>query len=90
MEEKILYKITVKGRVQGVGFRYSTLREARRLGISGFVRNMPDGSVYIEAEASEEVLKIFIKWCEQGPGFVSSVHASVYPPAGYTGFYINH
>lgn len=90
MEEKTLYKITVNGRVQGVGFRYSTLREARRLGICGFVRNMPDGSVYIEAEASEEVLKNFVKWCEQGPGFVSSVHTSAWPPAGYTGFYINH
>jgi len=42
--------ITVKGRVQGVGFRYSAMEAAEELGIKGFVRNMPDGSVYIEAE----------------------------------------
>ncbi|NMC40520.1 MAG: acylphosphatase [Bacteroidales bacterium] len=90
LEEKKLYKITVKGRVQGVGFRYSTLREARRLGICGFVRNMPDGTVYIEAEASSDVLKEFVKWCENGPGYVSSVNTSVYPPAGYSEFSIKH
>ena len=42
--------ITVKGRVQGVGFRFSTVREAEELGIKGFVENRMDGSVYIEAE----------------------------------------
>jgi acylphosphatase len=49
-KKKSYIKSHVKGRVQGVVFRYSTLREARRLGICGFVRNMPDGTVYIEAK----------------------------------------
>ncbi|HQK38448.1 MAG TPA: acylphosphatase [Bacteroidales bacterium] len=61
--------ITVTGRVQGVGFRYSAQEEAEELGIKGFVRNMPDGSVYIEAEGEEEDLLRFIDWCRQGPGY---------------------
>ncbi|NLI23726.1 MAG: acylphosphatase [Bacteroidales bacterium] len=61
--------ITVRGRVQGVGFRYSALEAAEELGIKGFVRNMPDGSVYIEAEGEEEEVLQFIEWCRQGPGY---------------------
>ena len=41
MEEKLLYKIHVRGRVQGVGFRWSAVREAKNNGITGFVKNMP-------------------------------------------------
>ncbi len=59
--------ITVTGIVQGVGFRYSALRIANKYGISGFIKNRYDGSVYIEAEADEIQLKYFIDWCKQGP-----------------------
>jgi acylphosphatase len=69
MPEKKLLKIHVKGRVQGVGFRWSTVREAKMAGIKGFVRNMSDGSVYIEAEGSAEQLCKFVEWCKRGPGF---------------------
>ena len=48
--------IKVFGKVQGVGFRYYTQRKAVELGITGFVQNRPDGSVYIEAEGEEEDL----------------------------------
>jgi acylphosphatase len=61
------YNIRVTGRVQGVGFRYSARSVARYHNIKGFVRNEPDGSVYIEAEGSEENLKEFIQWCKSGP-----------------------
>jgi acylphosphatase len=59
--------IIIIGKVQGVYYRASTKQKADALGIKGFVRNQPDGSVYIEAEASTEVLKQFVEWCHQGP-----------------------
>lgn len=59
--------ITVKGRVQGVGFRFSTVRKAEELGLKGFVENRMDGSVYIEAEGDPESLNKLIDWCREGP-----------------------
>ena len=59
--------LKVYGRVQGVGFRYYTQKRAGELGITGFVKNRPDGSVYIEAEGEEDKLELFINWCEVGP-----------------------
>jgi acylphosphatase len=59
--------IRVTGIVQGVFFRDSTRRSAANLDIKGFARNEYDGSVYIEAEGTEENLEQFIKWCGQGP-----------------------
>jgi acylphosphatase len=92
MDEKLLYKITVRGYVQGVGFRWSTAREAKIMGITGFVKNMPDGSVYIEAEGPERQLKAFIEWCRKGPdhGFVESVETESFPPVNYPDFRIEH
>jgi acylphosphatase len=59
--------IRVSGSVQGVFFRASTQERASSLGIHGFVRNEPDGSVYIEAEGDESKLEIFRDWCSHGP-----------------------
>lgn len=59
--------IKVSGKVQGVFFRASTKDQADTLGILGFVRNEPDGSVFIEAEGEEGTLHRFIAWCKQGP-----------------------
>jgi acylphosphatase len=59
--------IKVIGRVQGVFYRASTAERASSLGLSGFVRNEPDGSVYIEAEGDEEILKQLVEWCKKGP-----------------------
>jgi len=61
------YKLTVTGRVQGVGYRFSCMEAAYRYEIKGNVRNQPDGSVYVEAEGSEESLAEFISWCRKGP-----------------------
>jgi acylphosphatase len=58
--------IEVRGKVQGVFFRDHTRRKAEELGIKGFVKNMKDGSVYIEAEQEEEMLEKFLKWCYEG------------------------
>ena len=59
--------IKVSGRVQGVYYRASTHEEAQRLGLKGFVKNEPDGSVYIEAEGDDAVLNALVAWCKQGP-----------------------
>jgi acylphosphatase len=90
--DKLLYKIHITGRVQGVGFRWSTFREAGRKGITGLVKNCPDGSVYIEAEGVKEQLDDFINWCRAGPvnGFVKSVSVEVCSPAGYREFRVEY
>jgi acylphosphatase len=92
MEGKRLYKIYIRGYVQGVGFRWSAAREAKILGITGFVRNLSDGSVYIEAEGSSDQLTAFVGWCHKGPGpgLVESVETEFSPPTGYKEFRIEH
>ena len=61
--------IYVSGRVQGVWYRKSTQDKALQLGIKGFVRSQPDGSVYIEAEGNDAQLKALIEWCKEGPEY---------------------
>ena len=63
--------ITVIGTVQGVGFRSAARSQARYIGIRGYVRNLPNGSVYIEAEAETIALSEFVRWCRHGPPFAS-------------------
>jgi acylphosphatase len=58
---------TVHGRVQGVSFRYYTQREAQRLGLTGWVRNQPDGSVMTVAEGQDEPLQTFLQFLYHGP-----------------------
>ncbi len=60
------YEIKVYGRVQGVNFRRSAAFRAKLLGVVGFVRNEPDGSVFIEAEGDDEALQRFLDWCKKG------------------------
>ena len=57
----------VEGRVQGVWFRDSTRREASALGITGYARNMPDGSVEVLACGNPAALDSLAAWLEQGP-----------------------
>ena len=59
--------IHISGRVQGVGFRFSARNAARQYGIKGYVKNMSDGSVYIEAEGNEQHVEQFVEWCKRGP-----------------------
>ena len=90
MQSKLLYKIHVTGHVQGVGFRWNAAKEARDLGIKGFIQNLPDGSVYIEAEGTADQLNIFIEWCRRNPGssIVESVTADISQVVNYIEFYI--
>ncbi len=62
----IHYNIKVKGRVQGVFFRVSTRSEAESLGLVGFVRNEPDGSVYIEVEGEQQACDRLNEWVRRG------------------------
>jgi len=59
--------IYVSGRVQGVFFRASTKDQAQHLGLTGFVRNCPDGRVEIVAEGPFEAIEDLIEWCRLGP-----------------------
>ena len=59
--------LKIYGEVQGVFFRQGVKDRALELGLDGFVRNEPDGSVYLEAEGEEGILNKFIDWCRIGP-----------------------
>jgi acylphosphatase len=82
--------IRVRGRVQGVFFRATTQDAALELGVRGTVRNEPDGSVFIEAEGSEERLASFLRRVRQGPpnSRVESVDVREGEPRGHVGFEI--
>jgi acylphosphatase len=60
-------QIKVNGIVQGVNYRTSTRTKAEELGVSGIVRNEPDGSVYIEAAGTSDQIDKLIEWCRKGP-----------------------
>ncbi|MEM2224046.1 MAG: acylphosphatase [Acidilobaceae archaeon] len=64
---KARVKIRVYGEVQGVGFRAWVLRRARRLGVKGYVKNEPDGTVLVEAEGDRGLLEKLIHECSRGP-----------------------
>ena len=66
---RVRYNITVNGRVQGVGFRYFVLNNARQLGLLGFVNNQIDGSVFIDVQGEREVVQYFIELIKTGPSF---------------------
>jgi acylphosphatase len=59
--------LVIRGRVQGVYYRASMLHEAQKLGLTGWVRNCPDGSVEAVAEGSRNHLEKLISWCWKGP-----------------------
>ncbi len=82
------YNIIVSGLVQNVFFRDSTKEFADTIGITGFVENKNDGTVYIEIEGGETELQKMIDWCHKGPtqARVEKVSTSVGPLAYYTSF----
>jgi len=60
-------RLRITGRVQGVGFRYALQREARSLGLAGWVRNRRDGSVEALLQGSAEAVDKLITWSRRGP-----------------------
>jgi acylphosphatase len=61
------YRFTVSGQVQGVGYRYSAMAQARRLGLTGWVANRDDGAVEGLACGDDAVLAQFREWLQRGP-----------------------
>lgn len=61
------YSIKIKGKVQGVFYRASAQQRAVELNLKGFAQNLPDGSVFIEAEGENPALEDFVEWCKKGP-----------------------
>jgi acylphosphatase len=84
--------LRICGRVQGVFYRRDARQEAQRLGLSGFVRNEPDDSVYAEAEGPEEKVGAFIRWCRKGPphAVVESVETEELHVQGNDGFVVRY
>lgn len=83
----------VHGMVQGVGYRYFAVRQARKLGLSGYARNLADGSVELEAEGGEAELRELLRLLEEGPpgARVERLEPAWGTPAGqYTSFDIKH
>ncbi|MDB9526225.1 acylphosphatase [Oscillatoria sp. CS-180] len=84
-------RMNVYGRVQGVGFRYSTQVKAAQLGLTGYVKNLPNGCVEIVAIGHSEALEQLQAWAEVGPAAaqVQSVEVVAEPTAeALTGFSI--
>ena len=82
-------RAVVHGRVQGVGFRWSAVREARALGVDGSISNRSDGTVEVTAEGDAERLLRFVAWLEKGPpgARVERVDVQWLPWSGaYSGF----
>jgi acylphosphatase len=80
--------VIVTGRVQGVFFRKTTVQEAERLGLSGWVKNRSDGKVEIEAEGTDEALDAFLAFCRRGPEHarVDELAVAHHPARGDVGF----
>jgi len=67
MASNVRARLLISGRVQGVAFRWETLQAAERCGVSGWVRNLPDGRVEAVAEGPRQQVTDLIDWCRKGP-----------------------
>lgn len=83
-------RFIVRGRVQGVAFRWFTRETARQLGLRGWVRNLPDGSVEARAEGTPAALDALASALAAGPGHarVEAVEADTIEAGSWTGFEI--
>ncbi len=81
-------RVLVSGRVQDVFFRDSTRREAGRVGVAGWVRNLPDGRVEAVFEGGEDAVERMVAWCREGPDSadVADIEAYDEEPEGLTTF----
>lgn len=84
--------VTVTGRVQGVSFRMYAEQEARRLGVAGWVRNEPDGSVAAHLEGEPGAVDAMVAWCRTGPPYarVDGVDVQRVGVTGVTGFTVRY
>jgi acylphosphatase len=87
-KELISVHVFISGVVQGVGYRYATIHQARKLGLSGWVRNCRDGRVEAVFEGDRSTVELMIQWCHQGPppALVKGVSVEINEPQGVQGF----
>jgi acylphosphatase len=85
-------QVRVSGRVQGVSFRWYAVREARDLGVAGWIRNEPDGTVAAHVEGPDDAVAAMVAWCRQGPpaAHVTAVEVADAEPTGATSFEIGY
>ena len=78
MSERATLRLAIRGRVQGVGFRYAMVQEAQSLGVSGWVRNRRDGSVEAVIQGDAAAVEALRRWAQTGPpgSTVSGVEAA--------------
>jgi acylphosphatase len=90
MSSESCIRLIVLGRVQGVGFRYAAREAASECGVSGWVRNLPDGSVEIVAEGTPDAVGRMRAWAERGPrhAVVERVLEEAQAPKNLRGFEI--
>jgi acylphosphatase len=83
-------RYVVQGRVQGVGYRYFVLRSAEELGLAGYARNQPDGTVEVVAEGEPAALAQLEDRLKEGPSFahVSGVDRVAIAERGASGFHV--
>ncbi|MBD2529056.1 acylphosphatase [Nostoc flagelliforme FACHB-838] len=81
-------RVLISGRVQGVGYRYATVDTARQLGLTGWVRNLPESRVEAVFEGAREVVDDMVRWCHSGPpdAVVKDVVVEYEVPEGLRGF----
>lgn len=81
---RLRLEATIRGRVQGVGFRHFAAQRARQLGLDGWVKNALDGTVRVAAEGREEALQAFLTYLREGPSWarVDEVEAAFGRPQG--------
>jgi acylphosphatase len=86
----IRYRVLISGRVQGVFFRGTCQGMAKRHGVSGWVRNLPDGGVEAVFEGQAENVRRLVEWSRHGPSsaVVEDVRVHPEPPEGISGFHI--
>ncbi len=93
MGDRAALRSVVSGRVQGVMFRAFAVRQANSLGLSGFTRNLPDGTVEVVAEGERAQLESLVDRLKEGPPFaiVEKVETAWSAPTGkYAGFDIRY
>jgi len=86
MTTTVRRRVRVHGRVQGVGFRWSTREAARRAGVGGVVRNLPDGTVEAEVEGAPDAVDAMLAFLREGPpaALVTGVDVEEVPTLGDT------
>ena len=92
MSEVTRVHVFVSGSVQGVFFRYEARERARSRGLSGWVRNLPDGRVEAMFEGPEDAVQAMVEWCRHGPpgAEVTDIEAIAEDPEDLEGFDVRH